>query len=56
MTHGEFYAWVEQAARENEGEKADDPHSWRGTDHDEWWQEVRRKKEERKAERLRGAR
>lgn len=46
MSRREFYAWVAQADREANGEQADDPGSWSGTDQDEWWQEARRKRAE----------
>lgn len=45
MGRNEFYAWVDQAHRESEGQKADDPHSWRGVDADEWWQAARERRE-----------
>lgn len=42
----EFYAWVDETARQTNAVKADDPNSWEGTEHDEWWQEARRKRSE----------
>lgn len=44
MGRREFYAWVDQCAREQKKVKADDPHSWQGTDDDEWWQEARERR------------
>lgn len=46
MGRREFYAWVDQAAREQSKVKANDPHSWDGADEDEWWQEARRRRDE----------
>lgn len=45
MGKREFYAWVDQAARELKKVKADDPHSWQGTDDDEWWVKARQKRD-----------
>lgn len=41
----EFYAWVEQAGRE-QGQAQDQPDSWAGTENSAWWQEARRRREE----------
>ena len=46
MGRRQFYAWVEQALREKGKVQADDPHSWEGTDADEWWQEARKRRDE----------
>ena len=46
MGKREFYAWVDQAAREIGKKTANDPHSWEGTDEDEWWQRARRERDE----------
>ncbi len=45
MGRNEFYAWLAQASRETQGEKADDPNSWRGVDQDKWWQDAREKRQ-----------
>ena len=39
----EFYLWVDQAARELNQKRADDPGSWAGTEEDEWWIKARDK-------------
>lgn len=49
MGRREFYAWVEQAEREITAQSADDPHSWKGTDEDEWWQQARQRREAQRA-------
>lgn len=45
MGRHEFYAWVDQANREQNAGVADDPNSWKGTDEDEWWQKAREKRD-----------
>lgn len=46
MGRREFYAWVDQVAREQSKVQASDPHSWEGAESDEWWQEARRRRDE----------
>lgn len=41
----EFYAWVDETARQTGQVKADDPGTWEGTDEDPWWQQAREKRQ-----------
>lgn len=45
MGRNEFYAWLDQAMRERDGEKADNPDRWDGVDQDPWWQAAREKRQ-----------
>jgi hypothetical protein len=42
MLRCEFYAWVDQMAREQLQQTS--PDSWEGTQQDPWWQAVREKR------------
>lgn len=49
MGRREFNAWVDQCARDTGQHKAEDPHSWEGTEDDTWWQEARARRERERA-------
>lgn len=44
MGRREFFAWVDLAFEDMHGTKADDPHSWEGTENDEWWARARQRR------------
>lgn len=50
MGRREFYAWVEQANRE-QGGQSDDVETWEAADNDEWWVQARRRRDEKLASR-----
>jgi hypothetical protein len=45
MGKREFYGWVDQAHREQDGQHVD-PDSWEAAEQDQWWQEARRRRDE----------
>jgi hypothetical protein len=49
----DFLAWVAQAEREVDAEKADDPHTWKGADRDPRWAEMRARRDKDRGYELR---